>query len=252
MFGVSYDAVDVLATFAEKYGVRFTLLSDVGSKVIRELGLFNEHVYEHGAAYGIAKRDRHWGVPYPGIFVLDERGIVIDKRFWQSYRERETGTGILERSFGVALPVSGPQAETPGDVVAVRAHLDSDTYRYFQRLWLTVDLDVASGWHVYGEPIPEDYVPLAVEVAPLEGLVIGELEGPAPRPFRIAGLDEEFFVHEGRVRVALPLTFTEKVGDVTLEVTVRYQACSASECLMPAAVPLRLPVAAETHVEWHM
>ena len=41
--------------------------------MIRELGLLNENVYEHHVAYGISKRDHHWGVPYPGVFLLDEQ-----------------------------------------------------------------------------------------------------------------------------------------------------------------------------------
>ena len=57
--------MDVLRDFAAKYGITYTLFSDEGSRVIRALGLFNDQVYEHHAAYGIAKQDRVWGVPYP-------------------------------------------------------------------------------------------------------------------------------------------------------------------------------------------
>jgi len=91
--------VDVLAAFAAKQGITYTLFSDQGSKLIRDLGLLNEHVYEHHAAYGIPKRDHHWGVPYPGVFLLDAEGRVTQKRFQQSYRERETGVAVLERGL---------------------------------------------------------------------------------------------------------------------------------------------------------
>ena len=74
---MSYDAVDVLATFAAKQNITYTLLSDEGSKVIRDLGLLNEHVFEHHAAYGVPKRDHQWGVPYPGVSLLDAQGYVI-------------------------------------------------------------------------------------------------------------------------------------------------------------------------------
>jgi len=52
-------------------------------------------------------------------------------------------------------------------------------------------------------------------------------------------------VYEGTVRGSLPVTFTKRdAGDQNLQVTVRYQACNRSDCLMPAAVTLTLPVAA--------
>ena len=101
--------MDVLATFAAKQHITYTLLSDEGSTVIRALGLFNEHVFEHHAAYGVPQRDHHWGVPYPGVFLLDEQGYVRHKRFQQSYRERETGVALLEQGFGLPSTYTAPQ-----------------------------------------------------------------------------------------------------------------------------------------------
>lgn len=241
--------MDVLAGFAEKYGIAYSLLSDEGSVVIRRLGLLNEQVQEHHAVYGIAKRDDVYGVPYPGTFLLDERGVVTDKRFQDSYRERETGVGILESGFGLESTPLGPEARASAEGIAIRAYLDSDTYRSMQRLRLTVELVPEAGLHVYGRPVPEGYTPLSIDVAPIEGLEIGELEGPAPRPFRVEGLDEEFFVYEGRVRLALPLTFAQRTGDQTVDVTLRYQACTTTDCHIPSAVRLQLPVKAVSHIE---
>ncbi|MBA2446455.1 MAG: redoxin domain-containing protein [Chloroflexi bacterium] len=239
----------MLAGFAEKYGITFSLLSDEGSRVIQVLGMLNEHVQEHHAFYGIPERDYVVGVPYPGTFLLDQQGVVVERRFQDSYRERETGVAILEQGFGIESSAHGPEARAGGAGLAVRAYLDSGVYRGFQRLRLTVELAVESGLHVYGRPIPEGYVPLSVEVAPIEGLDVGPLDGPAPHPFRIEGLDEAFFVHEGPLRFSLPLTFRERVGDQTVQVTVRYQACSATDCLMPQAIELQLPVTMENNLE---
>jgi hypothetical protein len=235
----------VLAGFAEKHGISYELLSDEGSRVIRALGLFNERVHEQHAVYGIAKNDRAWGVPYPGVFLLDEQGRVVEKRFQQSYRERETGAGLLEQGFHAASSLHGARAESASDGVAVRAWLDSETYRFFQRLWLTVELQVAPGLHVYGRPVPEGYIPLSIEVAPIEGVTVGEPEWPEPHPFRVEGLDEQFMVYAGSVSVSLPVTLALRdAGDQTLHVSVRYQACSANDCLLPSSVSLDLPVKA--------
>ena len=245
MFAISYDPVDVLAAFAQRHAITYPLLSDEGSRVIRALGMLNEDVERHHAAYGVTTQPHHRGVPYPGAFLLDEQGVVVEKRFQQSYRERETGSGILERGFGVESSRHGAEARGGSEGVTVHAWLDSPTYRFFQRVWLTVELTVAPGLHLYGRPLPEGYIPLSVEVAPVEGLAVGEPAFPEPHPFRVAGLDEQFYVYDGTLRAALPLTMTRRdAGDLRLPVTVRYQACSASDCLMPATVTLELPLAA--------
>jgi hypothetical protein len=241
--------VEVLHGFAEKHGITYTLLSDQGSKVIRDLGLLNEQVYEQHAVYGIPRQDRHWGVPYPGVFLLDAQGYVTQKRFHQSYRERETGVGVLEQGFGIASSVHGPEALGQSEGVTVRAYLDSDTYRFFQRLWLTVELTIEPGLHVYAQPIPEGYTPLAIEIAPIAGMVVGTPQWPTPQSFRVAGLDAAFYVYQGKVAVSLPVTLTQEGDDQTLQVVVRYQACSHMDCFLPSSIALHLPVQSEDHVE---
>lgn len=114
---ISYDAVEILRGFADKHGIAYTLLSDQGSKIISELGLLNERVNEQHAAYGIAMQDRHRGLPYPGVFLFDEHGRVLQKRFHQSYRERETGAGIIEQGFGITSATHGPEAHGQSDGV---------------------------------------------------------------------------------------------------------------------------------------
>ncbi len=250
VFAISYDSGPVLATFANTHGIQYSLLADEGSQVIRRLGLFNEHVYEHHAAYGIPKREMFWGVPYPGAFLLDGDGRVLQKRFQQSYRERETGAVLLEQGFGGKSSLPKAQTYAPGEEVMIRATLDSDTYRWFQRLGLTVELTLASGLHVYGHPIPEGYIPLSVEVAPIEGLEVGLPAFPTPQPYRMEGLEEQFFVYERRVAVSVPLTFTKEGDDLTLHLTVCYQACSEVDCLPPQTARLQLPVKAADLIDW--
>ena len=57
VFAISYDSTAVLGAFAEKYGIRYPLLSDEWSAVIRRLGMLNEQVAEHHAFYGVPMRD---------------------------------------------------------------------------------------------------------------------------------------------------------------------------------------------------
>ena len=90
--GVSYDSEAVLRTFAERKNVHFTLLSDPSSKTIRELGILNDTV---------AKTEPTFGIPYPGSFVLDSKGVIVAKYFEDDYRQRYTGADLLMHQFGV-------------------------------------------------------------------------------------------------------------------------------------------------------
>lgn len=244
LFAISYDCVEILRAFAEKHGITFPLLSDEGSHVIRQLGLLNERVQEDHAHYGIAANARHVGLPYPGVFVLDEHGIIAQKRFHESYRVRDTGSGLVAQTFGRLDAVNAIEVMHNDEVVRARAWLDSPTYAFFQRLHVNVEVSVAPGFHVYGDPVPTGFVPLSVEVTPIESVEIGAVEWPVPHPFKVDGLDEAFWVHEGTVRGSLPLTFsgTPGAGDHVVRVTVSYQACSDSACLVPMSIALNLPV----------
>jgi len=239
LYAVSYDSIEVLSGFAQKYGISYPLLSDEGSRVIKELGLLN-----HEAPEPIA------GIPHPGTFVLDADGAVRSKHFYPSYRERDTGVGVLEHLLGLGGARQGAAQEDDADGVTARAWFDKDTYAWGQRVWLNVELEIAPGLHVYGRPIPEGYYPLEVTVAPIERVLVGAAVLPAPAPFRVAGLDEQFVVYDGRVRVEMPLTFMiVDGGTLAVAVTVSYQACSATECLSPASMRFVLPIAEQPLVE---
>jgi hypothetical protein len=232
LYAVSYDSVEVLNAFARKYGISYPLLSDEGSKAIRALRILNEEA-----------PPPVFGIPHPGTFVLDAGGTVRSKHFYASYRERDTGVGTLAHVAGIEAPGHGTAFEAAADGVAVSAWLDKDQYAWGQRVWLTVDLQIAPGLHVYGQPVPEGYYPLEVTVAPIERVVVGAPVTPPPAPFRVEGLDEQFAVYEGSVRIEIPLTFmTVDGGALAVALTVSYQACSATDCLPPAAVSLVLPI----------
>jgi Disulphide bond corrector protein DsbC/AhpC/TSA family len=236
--------VDTLAAFAAKHHITYPLLSDEGSRVIREVGMLDEHLDSHHAEFGRSVRDDQRGVAYPAVFVLDREGTVVDKRAHEKYRIRDTGAGLLEAALGIAAPRHGPEAEVRGDIVRVRAYFDSPAYRPYQQLRLTVELTVAPGWHIYTAPVPDGYVALGATLSPIDGVRAGAPAWPAGYPHRVEGLDEEFRVLDGTIRGVMPVTFAVAAGagDLRPEITVRYQACSQTACLVPAAVRLGVPV----------
>lgn len=236
-----------LEAFAAAQGVTYPLLSDEGSRVIRELGLIDSEVEAHHATFGIKTRDDQRGVPYPVTFVLDADGQVERIMTEENYRVRSGGRRLLAELLGTtgAAPADAPSAMAREAVVSAAIRLDSPTYYAYQRLGLQIELTIAPGWHIYGPVTPDGYVPLAISVSSTpEGARLGPLTWPATRPFHVAGLDEEFAVYDGTVRLEMPIEFIiqRDSGDARLEVAIAFQACSATECFAPARVAATLVV----------
>ena len=77
--GVSYDSVETLKNFTKDKSIKFMLLSDEGSHVIR--------------AYGIEDRD---GYPHPGTYLIDQSGIIRASLFSEGYRTRHANELLIE------------------------------------------------------------------------------------------------------------------------------------------------------------
>jgi peroxiredoxin len=239
IFGLSYDPVEVLAAFSARHGITFPLLADVGSRTIERLGLLNRHLVESAAIYGKDVKPQDHGLPYPGTFILDRDGRVASKQFDSAYRVRPSPLHLLE-AVGASPPGASVEAVVGTDQLRVRAWAGQAWYHPYERLRINLDLEIAPGLHVFGRPVPPGYVPLSVELEAIEGLVAEPLQLPSPRPFRVAGLDEAFTVHEGTVRGSFDVAIHRPAGDVALRIGLRYQACSEVACHPPATVGLVL------------
>lgn len=83
---LSYDPPDVLAGFAAKTGIGYTLLSDPKSAMIDAFGL-RDPAYQAGSyAYG---------VPKASILLVDAKGVLRWKSVASDYKIRADNTAIL-------------------------------------------------------------------------------------------------------------------------------------------------------------
>jgi hypothetical protein len=242
LYAVSYDRTAKLEDFAAEHGVTYTLLGDYGSTTIRRLGLLNDRVVEEHGRYGIESRPLHRGVAHPGTFVLDAEGRVVSERFYESYRERDTGPTLARELLGLVLPAQEPPP-APGDHnTGVRVWPDHPGWAWYQHNRIHVALDLAKGWHVYVDPVPDGYVPLSVTVDAPDSVAVHPAAMPAGREHRVDGLDERFVVADDGAEVVVPLTFvTERgSGPVRIVVHVTYQACNDSTCIAPETLSTHL------------
>ena len=247
MFAISYDPQAGLREFAAKYGIAYPLLSDEGSAVIRELGVLDEDLTAHHATFDIKTRDEQQGVAYPMTFILDGSGRVERKIVEPNYRLRQGGRLLFEQLTG-AQPQGAPDAiEVRGRTahVALRAWLDSPTYFAYQRLGLHIELTIDPGWHVYGPTTPSGYQALEITAASEPaGARLGPIPWPRPTDVRVQGLDEDFAVYEGSLDLVIPveLIIARGSGDARLDIAVRTQSCSATECQPPASIGTSLVI----------
>ena len=91
--GVSYDSPQILSTFIERRGIKYTLLSDPKSEIIDRYNL-RDPQYKPGS--------RAYGVPRPVIFILDRNGTIKAKLYEETYQKRPPATLVVETLDKVA------------------------------------------------------------------------------------------------------------------------------------------------------
>ena len=247
-YAISYDSGETIEKFATSRGITFPLLSDIGSKVIERLGLLNREVRRQHEETHEIHEPRFEGVPYPMTFLLDGDGIVIDRRFEDDYRIRESARAILTGRLGFQAP-TGSQHLTHGDEVQVTVMGESNRYSPFQRIWFNAEVVVAPGWHIYGSPSPPGLTELAVTLKASGVIRPGEVAvRPEPVLRRVAGTHQPVPTHEGGVEARFSVvvaTFTKPEVDVAG--TVDFQACTDVQCLPPQSIPWSLRLTPRTY-----
>jgi hypothetical protein len=236
----------VLREFSETQRIPYPLLSDVESRVIRDYGILNDRITEDDAFL--------YGIPYPGVYVTNESGVVVAKFFHDTYKKRDSPETLIDAALGrITLSDDAPSAVSADPEVRITAtvHGGSGTIRQGILRKLVVRFELSEGLHLYGRPVPEGMIPTTVEVTGPEGLVVEEAIYPETRPLQLPGLDVALPVWEGSFDVAVPFYADGRLASETrpldqdhakIEVKIRYQACDDEQCLLPKTEHLMLEV----------
>jgi peroxiredoxin len=76
---ISYDNTDILKKFAEQQHINYPLLSDQKVQTMSAYDIVNKE-------YSVD--DDNYGIPYPGVVVIDNKGNVMRKHFFKGYKNR--------------------------------------------------------------------------------------------------------------------------------------------------------------------
>ena len=83
---LTYDEPELQKKFIDKYHVDYPFLSDVDAFTVKALGILNEEIQPGDMAYGI---------PHPGIFIVDPELEIVGKIFVERYQKRVDSEGVL-------------------------------------------------------------------------------------------------------------------------------------------------------------
>ena len=106
-----------------------------------------------------------------------------------------------------------------------------------KRVDVVIRIELEKGVHLYASPAPEGFEALDVEVLAAEGLVVGQPRYPAP-----TATADGASAHEDLVQIAIPVILSSAEKPPTLEVQVRYQACTEAACFPPKVERLVIDV----------
>jgi len=97
LVSISVDAVPLIQKFAAQVGVRFTMLADPKGAINEQLGIRDAQYPVGSAAFG---------VPHPGMFVIDRGGQIRRKHFEKGYATRPDPQRVLAqiRALGTPAP----------------------------------------------------------------------------------------------------------------------------------------------------
>jgi hypothetical protein len=256
---ISYESQDILRGFTERNDITFTMLSDTESEVIERFDLLNPVPEWVGIDGGVTPENREavetfvsvvgpnpeWaGIAFPGTFILDSDGMVLERHFQDFYIERNTIASVLVRLGEDIDPVEATEVSTPQ--FDLTTYSTNPALAVGNRFTLVLDFEPGEDMHIYA-PGAADYRVVALDIEPMPYLDIMPMAYPESESYYFEPFDETVPVY------LEPFTLLQEVilkGDLesqgslrgqeslTINGTLEYQACDENVCYSPGSVPL--------------
>ncbi len=234
LVAISYDTIETLRKFADSRGITFPLVSDQGSAIIKRYGLLNDTVDPKNRAYG---------VPYPGTFIVDRQGVVTSRFFEDAYQERNTAASILLKG---GLRATGAAVMTRTTHLTLNASISDTTVAPGERVTIALDITPQRGIHVYA-PGTHSYQVVRLVFDSQPWLRAHRAQYAPSEIYHFRPLNEHVDVYSKPFRLTSDLTIlaTPEVQkllaaqeSITITGALEYQACDDKVCFNPSRVPL--------------
>jgi hypothetical protein len=238
LVAISYDPPETLKAFTASRGITFPMISDPGSAIIKRYGLLNE---------SMDPKSKFYGVPHPGTFIVDRKGVVVSRFFEQAYQERFT-TGAILAAQGVDLPAGAMTASTPH--LSLTASISDSVAAPGSRMAIVLNVTPRRTMHLYA-PGKHDYQVVQLTIDPQPWLRAQETVYPSSEIYHFKPLDERVAVYAKPFRLTREVTLLATpeaqqqlaaMPSVTIAGALEYQACDDQVCFNPARVPVSFTV----------
>ena len=214
------------------------MIADPDSKAILDYHVLNTEAV--GQFKGMAR---------PGYFFIDPKGIIREKFFEAKYRERLSGNNVIAKMF----PELGEEAvntvQAPHLEVAVEQ--SDETGVPGSLITLTAEVRLPHDIHVYA-PGTKGYKTVELVLDPTANLDFRPAIYPRSKVLLMPAIQERVPVFEGTfrirqdVRVSAAAEFSNSLSPdgktLTINGTLRYQACDSKTCFLPNSAPVQWQV----------
>ena len=89
---MTYDAPELQQVFIDKQGITYPFLSDIDAQSVLALDILNTKY---------APGDDSYGIPFPGIYVVNSDGMIVGKIFVEGYSTRVDAANVLAYAISV-------------------------------------------------------------------------------------------------------------------------------------------------------
>ena len=211
--------------------------------MIDAFGIRNEQISKNDAML--------YGIPYPGVYVTDPDGVVVAKFFHDSYKKRDSAELYIDAALGtLTLDADANQASVEDEEIrlTVAIHGGKGTIRQGVIRHLVVRFELPEGLHIYGPPVPDGMIATDVHIQGPEGFRLMPAVLPPTELFALPDI-ADLNVWHGTVDLIYPFYATGElasecrpldVPSVDIDVRVKYQACTHTECLLPKQEEFKL------------
>ena len=207
-------------------------------EIIKAFGLMNPNTEPGSMMYGMA---------FPGIYIVDANGIVQEKIFRQSYRQRMTAETVLMKVFGAG---EGGGQRVEADVkpqFKLTAFPSQEKLSAGHRILVLADFEMYDKVHLYAPG--SSYRAVDIKIADNPALMAGELSLPEPEMIYLEAIDETVPVYHGNVRVNREVTLSPHYdgSSITIDAMLEYQTCDDELCYPPDRMPISFELEVAAH-----
>jgi DsbC/DsbD-like thiol-disulfide interchange protein len=153
-------------------------------------------------------------------------------------------TGIAAATAANAPAQEAPTL-SPSQVVKAQTYVSLEPVARGKDFEVAVVVNINDAYHMNSHKPSDAYlIPTTLTPKLPDGFTLVDSIYPPGHDKKFTFSDKPLNVYAGKVTLRLKVSATDKapMGDTTIPVTLRYQACNSSACLPPVKIPLEATV----------